>query len=314
MGNLIRGRVYSIGMYAGPSPLHLEPASQASNPVLTRDSPTGILSTYVADPFMIRHGDRWIMFFEVVTWRRGSRKGEIAYASSPDGLRWHYEGLALVEPFRLSYPYVFAAAGEHWMIPETGEAGAVRLYRADPFPGRWTLETELLTGGHYLDSSVFRHDDRWWMFSLTHHTLGTLRLFHAPDLTGPWREHPANPIVRADHRISRPAGRVVSWEGRPIRFAQDCRVAYGTAVQPFVISRLTVTEYAEEEFGDAPLLSGTGSGWNRLGMHHVDAHQLADGSWLACVDGWTKKVRRPREIVRWAGDRVLERRPRAPRA
>lgn len=298
-------------MYTGPSPLELKPVSKASNPVLTRDTPTDILSTYVADPFMIRHEDGWIMFFEVVNWRRGSRKGEIAYATSIDGLRWQYEGLALVEPFRLSYPYVFAAAGEHWMIPETGEAGAVRLYRADPFPGRWTLATELLTGGNYLDSSVFHHDDRWWMFSLTHQNLGTLRLFHAAELTGPWTEHRASPVVRADRRISRPAGRVVTWDGQPIRFAQDCRIAYGTAVQPFAITRLTVAEYAEEELGDAPLLTGTGSGWNRLGMHHVDAHQLANGSWLACVDGWTKKVRRLREVVRWAGDHVLERRSRA---
>ena len=34
----------------------------------------------------------------------------------------------------------------------------------------------------------------------------------------------------------------------------------------------------------------TGEGWNKDRMHHVDPHQLEDGSWIACVDGWAKVV------------------------
>lgn len=33
---------------------------------------------------------------------------------------------------------------------------------------------------------------------------------------------------------------------------------------------------------------GTQWGWvDKRGMHHLDAHLLEDGQWIACVDGWT---------------------------
>jgi len=33
------------------------------------------------------------------------------------------------------------------------------------------------------------------------------------------------------------------------------------------------------------VLSPGESPWNGRSMHHLDAHPLADGSWVACVDG-----------------------------
>ena len=38
--------------------------------------------------------------------------------------------IVLAEPFHLSYPYVFEWQGSHYMIPESGAAKSVRLYRA----------------------------------------------------------------------------------------------------------------------------------------------------------------------------------------
>jgi hypothetical protein len=52
------------------------------------------------------------------------------------------------------------------------------------------------------------------------------------------------------------------------------------------ITELSPDRYAERKVPGGPVVKpGEKGGWNENGMHHVDPHQLADGSWLACVDG-----------------------------
>jgi hypothetical protein len=71
------------------------------------------------------------------------------------------------------------------------------------------------------------------------------------------------------------------------RFAQDAFPAYGSRVRAFEILDLDAGHYREREVRNGrPILKGCGFGWNADGMHHVDAHELNDGSWIACVDGW----------------------------
>jgi hypothetical protein len=70
-----------------------------------------------------------------------------------------------------------------------------------------------------------------------------------------------------------------------IRFAQDCIPTYGTQVRAFEISELTTKSYHEEENCHSPILTASGSGWNHMGMHHIDPHLISDGRWVACVDG-----------------------------
>ena len=74
-------------------------------------------------------------------------------------------------------------------------------------------------------------------------------------------------------------------EGRLVRFTQDCVPIYGKQVRAFAITELTSTAYAEYEIEQSPVLVPEGDGWNATGMHHVDAHRLEDGTFLACVDG-----------------------------
>jgi hypothetical protein len=280
-----RWDVWSIGIFRGPTPVDLRPMPTI-NPVLTRDDVTDVPAVFVADPFMVRVADQWHMFFEVLNWR--TNKGEIGLATSADGLRWTYRQIVLVEPFHLSYPYVFEWRGEHYLIPESHRAGAVRLYRARPFPDRWEFVGNLLEGPYLADASVVRHGDRWWLFVDASPTRDhdTLRLYRAADLSGPWTEHPCSPIVRGDPRGARPAGRVLCTAGRVIRFGQDCAAAYGTSVWAFEVTELTPDTYRERPVGREPILGPSGAGWNADGMHHVDAHPLGDGDWLACVDGW----------------------------
>lgn len=301
---LSRMQVFSITVFRGDQPWTVAPIADRRVQVLTRRHVTDVPAAFVADPFLHRTQDGWFMFFEVLrsdTWR-----GEIAVATSPDGLQWEYDGIVLAERFHLSYPHVFESDGEVYMIPESFEAEAVRLYRASPFPSQWVFERDLLVGAHYADASPFTHKGRWWMFVETSRkseiTEGTpsgntLRLYGALNLTGPWTEHPMSPIVVGDVRIGRPAGRVVRADGRLVRFAQESSSVYGLQVHALEIVELTATVYRERPMVEVPVLGPGRNWWNRGGMHHIDAHAVK-GGWLASVDGWSMQPEPRRRTYR----------------
>jgi len=273
--------MWSISIYTGNSPFSLRPAHDG--PVLTKDDVTDIRAEFVADPFMLSRGKTWYMLFEVMN--DESKLGEIGFATSNDGFDWTYQQIVLKEPFHLSYPYVFAWQDGYYMIPETLGAGALCLYKAGEFPYRWSLVARLLEG-QFADPSIFRFDDLWWIFTCpTPYLHDTLWLYFASDLGGLWTRHPKSPIRSGDRCRARPAGRVLNFDNKIVRFAQDCVPQYGTSVRPFAISQLTQSQYAETEIEQSPILTASGKGWNAAGMHHIDAQELSSGNWLACVDG-----------------------------
>ena len=277
---------WSIGILVGDSPLQLNAPRQVKNPVLTCDDISDVHAGFVADPFMLRRDGIWYMFFEVLNLK--TEMGEIGLATSRDGFSWEYQGIVLEGSRHLSYPHVFQFEGDCYMVPESWKSGAATLYRADQFPWRWSRVTNLLEGYRFADSSIFHHQGRWWMFSETstpgHH--GILKLFGSERPDGPWVEHPASPVVVGDICASRPAGRVIELDGRLIRFSQDPTPRYGTAVHAFEILELTPDVYRERPLSRSRVLGPGEESWNRDGMHHLDAHVLDDGSWIACVDGF----------------------------
>ncbi len=276
--------LWSIGIRTGPSPWRLA-APHNESPVLAAEQVSDVPATSVADPFLLHRDGRWQMFFEVDDWL--ARKGAIGLATSDDGLTWRYERIVLAEPFHLSYPCVFEDSGDVWMVPESTQADAVRLYRARRFPDDWECVAELLAGKPFADATPFRHAGRWWMFAETSGEANdTLRLFLADALLGPWREHPASPVVRGDAMHARPAGPVIVTDGRLVRLAQNCAPTYGTDVRGIDVTRLSPSHYDEQPLPGPPLVGPSGRGWNGCGMHHLAAVRRPDGSWLAAVDGW----------------------------
>jgi hypothetical protein len=288
---------WSIGVYAGDSPVRLTAPKGVKNPVLTWREVTDRRADFVADPFMIRKMDAWFMFFEVLVSK--TQKAEIGLARSGDGFSWDYQGIVLTEPFHLSYPYVFQWKNDFYMLPESVAVHEVRLYKAVEFPHRWQFANTLLRG-NYADASLFRAQDRWWMMATGEREgaikSDNLRLFHAEELLAEWQEHPSSPVVCDNPRSARPGGRVIVLsDGRMIRFAQDDEKVYGHAVRAFEITRLSLTEYAEKQYSENPVLAPGDRHWNRSGMHTVDPHLLEDGRWLACVDGQYRYVRLRRD-------------------
>jgi len=154
---------------------------------------------------------------------------------------------------------------------------------ADPFlltwEDRWYLFFEVLDWATGLGRDRGRVECRWPGVTI-------LDLHGASHPLGPYRPHPASPIVTGDGRLARPGGRIVRHGGRLYRLAQDCSRTYGERVWAVEIVHLDDERYQELPMLHKPVVCGSGRGWNRGRMHHVVAHPQADGSWLAAVDGW----------------------------
>jgi hypothetical protein len=279
---------WSISIYEGQNFQQLKPTTVVQNPVLSRRAVTDAVAVFVADPFMIRTPDNWLMFFEIFNQKQD--KGELAFARSQDGYKWDYQHKILSEDFHLSYPYVFESDFDWYMIPESCEANSIRLYQAKKFPGSWEFVKEILVGKRFVDASIINFNGIWWLFVGVEPTNGNscneLRLYYADRLLDDWVEHPMSPIIANNQEISRPAGRMRQLGDRLIRFTQDCSVTYGYNVQAIQIDLLTKTEYREAKIRtDNPYLFELGTmSSNRLGMHHLDFMMIADDQCIACVD------------------------------
>ncbi|GHA04407.1 hypothetical protein GCM10008090_12210 [Arenicella chitinivorans] len=279
---------WTIGLVGGATPLSLEPAP--NNPIITAEMVTDVAAEFVADPFLTRANGQWYLFFETqpsaVTSGSPPPPGVIGVAQSTDLTAWKYLGTVLAEPWHLSYPYVFELNDIHYMIPETLGANCVRLYESQAFPFNWQPVADLVAGQH-ADPSLFYVDQTWWLFTCpkpAEHN--ELALYFASDLVGPWKPHPMNPLLSDDAHNARPAGRVLTWQGRLFRFAQDCWPRYGTQVRMFEILEITTDNYREQEVPQSPILTPSGNGWNGRNMHHIDLHCVDANHWIACVDGY----------------------------
>jgi hypothetical protein len=276
---------WAIGIYTGDSPLNLRSPAHLKNPVLTAADVTDVPADFVADPFMYFANGCWHLFFEVLNVARN--KGEIGLATSPDGFTWQYQQIILREPFHLSYPYIFQAEHEFFMLPETFEDRSVRLYKATNFPHKWELVNILLKDKDYVDASIVHFQNYWWLFSTTQAS-DALHLHFSPHLTEGWTEHPQSPVIKDNKQIARPGGRVVLHGQQLIRYTQDDRTVYGREVAAFMITELTPECYREEAAPTNPIVQASGSGWNAVGMHNLDPHPLDEKQWIACVDGYYK--------------------------
>ncbi|HMQ59809.1 MAG TPA: hypothetical protein PKE06_04025 [Flavilitoribacter sp.] len=271
---------WAISIWKGEDPFHLKPLLEDDRALLNGSEVSDVKSSSVADPFLHFHEGKWYMYYEVVLQENG--KGEIGLASSENLVDWTYHQIVLREPFHLSYPQVFSDGGQLYMVPESRKAGGVRLYRCTQFPDQWTFDATLLEGD-FADATIFRYEGKCYMFVLE--GIDNFHIYFADDIRGPWRTHAVNPILEADVTKSRPGGKVLKFQGHLHRITQGGFPIYGTNVRAFRINKLSPDEYQEEELSVSPILKQQRHGWAGSGMHHMDAHQLSDGEWIAAVDG-----------------------------
>jgi hypothetical protein len=189
---------------------------------------------YLADPFGLVRGAVLHVFVEAFDYRIKHAVIERHDYSLTDGV-WLGHSTVLAQPFHLSYPYVFEHAGETFMVPESHQAGEIALYRADAGLNHWTRETALMKNITGADATLLQFGGQWWMF---YAVVGAqardqreLHLACAPSLTGPWREHPNNPVV-SNLAGARPGGTpMLDAGGGVVLPVQDCSQGYGSALR-----------------------------------------------------------------------------------
>jgi hypothetical protein len=236
---------------------------------------------YFADPFLFQHpdrADRIDLFVEELPY--ATNRGIISLATlSLDGHLLESPCPVLETSTHLSYPHVFARDGAIWMLPEASATGGLTLYRARHYPNDWEPVARLIDEPLH-DATLFEHGGKLWISAATEgERLGvggarwgsrwdSLSLYSADTLLGPWRAHPANPVV-IDAKTARPAGELFTHEGVLYRPVQDCSTAYGTATGFARVTTLDDTSYAQDlatwlTFEPTSNISGPHT-WNRLG-------------------------------------------------
>jgi hypothetical protein len=211
-----------------------------------------------ADPFVLRYGDRHLVFFE--EYDPSIQRGAISYIEIERDGRHAAPRRALEREYHLSYPFVFRERDAVYLIPETRSRRRIELYRATRFPCEWELERVLMDDIPAADATLLRHEGTFWLFVAVAPgggpPLDELHLFYADSLLGEWRRHPMNPVV-ADAGSARPAGRIFWLGDGLIRPAQDCARSYGRRVVLNRIEVLDRTRYRESPVGSIePARSG----------------------------------------------------------
>jgi len=202
---------------------------------------------YYADPFLFAYEGVMHVFCEEFPY--ATRKGVISWFPLDGCGRLAKPPRVVLEAScHLSYPFVFRHEGEIWMMPEASSSRSLALYRADPFPERWTPDRLLLDNIEISDATIFEHKGRSWMMAATHEDNGSswdcLSVFVADSPFGPWRRC-GDGHVLIDASAARPAGNLYRRGAGLWRPAQDCTGGYGSGLAFCRVDRLDETSFSQ---------------------------------------------------------------------
>lgn len=201
-----------------------------------------------ADPFPFFKNGRQFIFFEELIIK--TDKGHIAFLEiDPQGNILQKKDI-IVRPYHMSYPLLLEHDNELYMVPETSANKTIEMYKCTSFPDQWEFAMNLMEGVSAADTTLFFHNDYWWLFTSlkapNSDLVSELHLFYSRDvLSKNWISHPANPII-SDIKYERCAGNILVTEDRLYRPSQDCSGFYGKAINFNEICTLDVTNYREK--------------------------------------------------------------------
>jgi len=203
-----------------------------------------------ADPHLQYHEGTYYIFVEEYIYSKGS--GHISVIEMDEGGNYSKPVQVLSRPYHLSFPFVFKHEGVFYMIPESHQNRTIELYRSTSFPYEWEFVMNLMENVYAIDTTLFFHNNKWWMFTTIIEDLhfkawDELFIFHSEELfSRVWWPHNANPVI-SDVSRARQAGSIFNYKGIIYRPSQNCSGRYGYGLKLNRIEVLNESAYRETE-------------------------------------------------------------------
>jgi len=224
---------------------------------------------FLADPFVATCDNQTVMFVEDLHFSTG--RGAIsAIRLLPDG---SYEILPdiIKEDFHLSFPYLFEYEGSIYIVPESSQAKAIRLYKCVQFPDRWEYQHDLMQGVDAVDTMVFEHLGRWWLLTnmapdgSSCQRIPLCVFSAASPLSKEWQPHPKNPVCFS-LEYGRNGGLLRDMDGTIFRVRQkQGYLKYGAMFSIAKITMLDTEDFEEATYCDVEPKFFSGL----AGTHHM---------------------------------------------
>ena len=285
------GKLWSIGIFEQPfNPYQFSLdnliATFNSKSLRTRKKHT---HTY-ADPFLITHKDKLYLFAEV---QEINGLGYINLWESDNAKEWKDLGVVLKANYHFSYPFVFRDEldGEFYLIPESGQAGEIALYKFKEFPFGVQKKCIILKG-EFADSSLVKVNQVYYL-STTNLQTGYYELYYTDKLIGgEWLKHPVSPI-QYDKSVNRNGGGFIQVNNAIFRIAQNSENGYGGGI---VI--LEVNKIDEQNYSESIVYKDTSGelrfDWQKKGRHHLSIASYKGRTIIASdglqYDYWVNKL------------------------
>ena len=238
-----------------------------------------------ADPHIIYKNNRYYVFIEEFIFKKN--KAHISVMAIDEKGNFSKPQKVLERSYHLSYPFVFEWNNEYYMIPETARNRAIEVYKCIEFPNKWEFHSKLIDNIYAVDTTLFCHQQKWWMFTNIKENEGAsscdeLFLFYSNSpLSNNWHPHLRNPIV-SDIRNARPAGKIFTYNGNIYRPSQNCSKHYGRGCKINQIVVLNENEYQEKE------VSSIESSWDR---NIEGVHTFNNNNRLTVIDGRLRRLK-----------------------
>lgn len=179
---------------------------------------------WFADPMIVSEGENIFLFCEA--YDRKEEKGVIGYFELRNDVFSEFK-VIISENYHLSYPCVFKYLNQYYMIPESSENNTLDLYKSNQFPDQWEKCGTLLKGERLVDSTVFRYNNKYYLYSYLDAPSYLARIY---EFNIEKRELKLVKNINYDFNEGRGAGYVFKYKDKWIRPVQDCKEIYGKTV------------------------------------------------------------------------------------
>lgn len=223
---------------------------------------------FLADPFFIKEKDTFYLFFEH---KKTKVNGDVGLLTSVDGKNYQYKGTVLTQKFHLSYPQVFKYKNCFYMIPESKQAGAVLLYKAQHFPYDWKICDTLVKNVRLKDPSIYLSDSLNIMVASDDKL--NMYVYQADSLFGKWKLH-KKPIALMGTE-ARAGGRFFADKKGLILPVQNCTNGYGYGLSLYRFS-FRKESYTTERVAPFFLRANKEIKEFNAGMHQLDIQKIDD--------------------------------------